>query len=343
MSSSSTIPLVRAAVLEPFVEAARQVGVPVEKMLRSAGLPAEPVDDAEQLLPELPCWRFIQLVTRKEGIPDFGLLAGNTITHQDLSALAPLIAGCTNLYDLLKRFCMLAPLFSNNNLYVLEEEEQFVWFTQQGARLVADDIQVQLFEVLGMIQLVQMAAGKNWRPADIHFSFEPQAELAYARDLNPSRIRFSRRHPSIAIPRQLLPLPIARFNAAQDATANAENLAPIPGTFSEGLRDAIVPYLGTGQLNKNHVAESIGLSPRTLHRRLAREHTCYSGVVEQARIMKAAAMLRERDANMLDISLTLDYQNASSFTRAFRRWAGVSPREYRYLHRAGKAFPVAPE
>jgi len=206
MSLSNTIPLVRAAVLEPFIVAAQQIGVPVEKMLRSAGLPVQAGYDAELLLPELPCWRFAESVARTEGIPDFGLVAGNAIAHQDISTLAPLIAGCTNLYDLLKRFCAIAPLQSSINAYVLEEDDDIVWFTQKGIRLMDEAVQVETFEILGMIQLVQLAAGANWRPAEIHFSFKHQGEVESADEFNPGHIFFSQRYPSIAIPRNLLPL-----------------------------------------------------------------------------------------------------------------------------------------
>jgi AraC-like DNA-binding protein len=66
----------------------------------------------------------------------------------------------------------------------------------------------------------------------------------------------------------------------------------------------------------------------------AQQHTSYSQVVDQARLMKATKLMKERDVRLLDISLMLGYEDASTFTRAFRPWSGVSPREYRYLYSA---------
>jgi len=109
-------------------------------------------------------------------------------------------------------------------------------------------------------------------------------------------------------------------------------LAPMPGSFSEQLRDAIIPYFGTGKPNKRLASEIAGVSPRTLQRRLAQQHTGYSRVLDQARLLKAAALLKETDMKLLDISLMLGYASAPGFTRAFRRWTGVSPRAYRQLH-----------
>lgn len=333
MGTLTSIPLVRVAVFAPFVDAARQIGVPVEKTLQSVGLPTLPADAPELLLPELPCWHFIQSVARTEGIPDFGLIAGNTTAHQDISTLTPLIAGCTNLYDLLKRFCAVAPLQAYTAVYALEEKGDAVWFTQKGVCLLAEDIQVQLFVIMGMIQLVQLAAGPDWRPAEIHFTFEHRAEVEAAPALNPSRIRYSRCNPAIAIQRHLLPLSLSGLNTSTECdTEKPANLSLMPESFDERLRSAIFPYLGTQKLNKNFLSDITGLSPRTLQRRLAEHQTSYSRVLDQARLLKAATMLKETDAKLLEISLMLDYENASAFTRAFRRWTGVTPREYRHLH-----------
>jgi AraC-like DNA-binding protein len=330
---AKTIPLVRAAVFAPFIDAARQIGVPVEKTLQAVRLPTLPADSPELLLPELPCWQFIQSVARKEGIADFGLLAANSTAHQDISTLTPLISDCKNLYDLLKRFCAVAPLQAYTAVYALEEKGGVVWFTQKGACLLEDDIQVQLFVVMGMIQLVQLAAGPDWRPAEIHFTFERRAGTELAPALNPGRILYSRANPAIAVPRHLLPLPLPGLNtpAERDAEKPA-GLSRMPESFSKGLRAAIFPYLGEQQLSKKLLAEITGLSTRTLHRRLAEQHTSYSRVLDEARLLKAATLLEKTDAPLLEISLMLDYENASSFTRAFRRWTGVSPREYRHQH-----------
>ena len=333
MGIANTIPLVRAAVFAPFIDVARQIGVPVEKTLQSVRLPSLPADSPERLLPELPCWQFIQSVAWKEGIPDFGLLAANSTAHQDIATLTPLISDCTNLYDLLKRFCAVAPLQAYTAVYALEEQGDVVWLTQKGACLLEEDIQVQLFVVMGMIQLIQLAAGPDWRPTEIQFTFKRRADAELMLALNPGRILYSRANPAIAIPRHLLPLPLPGLNTSAERDADKPaGLSTMPESFSKGLRAAIFPYLGEQQLSKKLLAEITGLSPRTLHRRLAEQQTSYSRVLDEARLLKAATMLEETDAPLLEISLMLDYENASSFTRAFRRWTGVSPREYRHRH-----------
>jgi AraC-like DNA-binding protein len=333
MNKSNAIPLSRTAVFLPFVDAARQIGAPVEKMLQAAGLPTLLADDPELLLPELRCWRFIEDVNRKEGVADFGLMAASTQPVQDISTLTPLIAGCGNLYDLLKRFCAVAPLQAYTGVYALQERGDLLWFSQIGEQLLAEDIQVQLFDVLGMIQLVQLAAGSAWRPTEIHFTFGHQQVVEAAAELQPSRIRYHQAYPSISIPCHLLPLPLPALNGDLEAAAagpgEPAELAPLPGSIDESIRQAIIPYLGSSRLNKSFAAELAGLSPRTLQRRLSEQGTSFSKLLNQTRLARAATLLKETDEKLVDISLMLSYENASTFTRAFRQWTGVSPREFR--------------
>jgi AraC-like DNA-binding protein len=82
-------------------------------------------------------------------------------------------------------------------------------------------------------------------------------------------------------------------------------------------------------MSQRLAAEISELTPRTLNRRLAEQGTSYAALLDQARLAKAARMLPETDEKLLDISLMPGYANAANFSRAFRRWTGLSPREYR--------------
>jgi len=322
MQRPITIPLVRQAVLEPFIQAAELIGTPIKPVLQAVGLPALLTGDAELLLPELPCWHFVQKVARQEAMSTFGLFAATTLPHQDIASLSPLIGGCINLHELLKRFCYIAPTQSNINEYVLREEKDLVWLEQQGFRLLAEDVQVQLFEVMGMAQLVQLAAGQQWYPPEIHLTVEHCADIENSEELGFSRILFSQRYPAIAIPRRLLPLPLPTL----DTRAAPPSM---PDTFADALREAIKPYLGNTDPKIELLAQVMGTNVRTLQRRLAQQDLSYRCVLDQSRFLKAESLLEDTDIKLLDISLMLGFADPASFTRAFRRWAGVSPREYR--------------
>lgn len=320
---SCEIPVIRTSIFEPFLAAARRIGVPVDRHLRRAHLPAMQEQQPDLLLPEIPTWRFVQSVAQTQGIATYGILCLETIRFIELSSLKPLISHCANLNQLLQRVCAAAPLMSNSARYQLETRNDSVFFCNRGRRLLPDDIHAQLFQVFGMIQLVQLAMGPGWRPEEIHFTFAHDAAVEKAPQLNPSRIFFSRRAPGILFPRHLL------ATATREIVSECRELRSLPPAFHQQLGEIIAPYLGSERVDKVVAAEIIGVSPRTLQRRLEEESTSFHEVLDHLRLQKAKAMLEEPGLKLIEIAFELGYENPPSFTRAFRRWTGVTPSEYR--------------
>jgi AraC-like DNA-binding protein len=76
-------------------------------------------------------------------------------------------------------------------------------------------------------------------------------------------------------------------------------------------------------------ARLLGVSPRTLNRRLEQEGTTYLSLVERLRRAQAEALLRDPELTIAEIAHLLGYEDAANFGRAFRRWSGDSPGRYR--------------
>jgi len=323
MIKNRNIPLIQAAVIEPFILAAREIGTPIERVLMTAGLSSEILDTPNLIVPEIPAWKLVQTIAQMEGTPLLGLYAAFSLAHQDIKSVEPLIKGCINLKALLERFCFIAPTQTNTDEYALMECGELVWFIQKGPRLTSNYVQVELFEIAGMIQLVQLAAGAHWRPSEIHFSFKYCHHVDNAEEFNPGKILFSQQYPAIAIPRNLLPLKIPELG-----TPHHSKLSTPPDTIKDQLLCAISPYLEE-KLNPARLSQITGMSFRTLQRILEQQDTSISGVIDQARFEKAQFLLKNTSEKLLGISLLLGYQNASTFSRAFKRWSGLSPREFR--------------
>ena len=80
------------------------------------------------------------------------------------------------------------------------------------------------------------------------------------------------------------------------------------------------------------VAQRLGVSPRTLHKRLAREGTSYRDLVEEVREALAEELLSTVRLSIDEVAQRLGYSDTSSFIVAFKRWKGVSPGEYKRTH-----------
>jgi AraC-like DNA-binding protein len=77
------------------------------------------------------------------------------------------------------------------------------------------------------------------------------------------------------------------------------------------------------------IASSLGMSARTLQRRLADEGHSFQSLVDRARQDLAQQLLKETDYSLAEIAFLTGFSEQSGFTRAFKRWAGQTPRSYR--------------
>ena len=88
------------------------------------------------------------------------------------------------------------------------------------------------------------------------------------------------------------------------------------------------------------IASRLGLSQRTLARRLAAEGLNFSDVLESLKVDLARRYLVDNDLSISQVAWLLGYLEASSLTHAFKRWTGMTPRQAR-LRMAPRYSPVA--
>ena len=92
----------------------------------------------------------------------------------------------------------------------------------------------------------------------------------------------------------------------------------------------------SGDVSLEQIAGRLAMSSRTLKRRLQAEGTPHSALLERGRMEMACHLLQNSRASMTQITGLLGYANSSAFSRAFSRWSGVSPRDWRARQTAGR-------
>jgi len=96
----------------------------------------------------------------------------------------------------------------------------------------------------------------------------------------------------------------------------------------------LAPLLPHGQAQANIVAKKLGMSERTLARRLAEEGVTFIEVLQQLKASLASRYLEDDGMSISRIAWLLGFEEASSFSHACRRWTGKSPRELRHFDKA---------
>ncbi|HEX5212180.1 MAG TPA: AraC family transcriptional regulator [Pseudolabrys sp.] len=101
------------------------------------------------------------------------------------------------------------------------------------------------------------------------------------------------------------------------------------GSFRTAVENAILPLLPHGKANLDEIARRLGISQRTLERRLSREKLTFSTVLGELKTDLSKRYLAEDNLSISQVAWLLGYQQVSSFTHAFKRWSGKSPRQAR--------------
>lgn len=102
-----------------------------------------------------------------------------------------------------------------------------------------------------------------------------------------------------------------------------------PGSVA-AVRKAIPALLSEGHPTIGRVALAVGAKARTLQRRLHDAGVSHTQLVDECRRETAYLLLANHDYRISDVATALGYADQSSFSRAFMRWTGMSPRAFRY-------------
>ena len=330
------IMLGRAAYLTLYAEVLREIGAPIERQLSSVRLPATFEEHPDAYVPVLPAMRLLRKMAWSEGIEDLGFLASQKLAFADFGAeLKKAIRGAATLYEGLQQFFRLVCIENTN-------KRVFTIPTRLGVKVCSelkgyrglDGLQLsEWLQSFRTVTIVRQFVGPDWCPAEIAFKSRFEPDRGAFELLPNTRFLFGQEAASIEVPAALLSLPLRSRRCDRKrsaATGSASPSLPDPELdFTGSLRLMLRSYLSDNYLSINLAAEIAGISVRTLQRRLAQFGQNYSSLVQQIKFDAAAEMLKDSGSKIIDVAHYLGYEDPAHFARAFRRIAGLSPREFR--------------
>jgi AraC-like DNA-binding protein len=247
-----------------------------------------------------------------------------------VGSFGKMISRSLTVYDAINTLNRLYERFGTTGRFSTVEGDEEVWWVRE--RLFDADVgsrQMELYSFGHMINLVRMGAGSAWRPAKIWVELDSISRLDQLEAFGDAEIQRHRRVSGFTIPRSVL----SRSMPSQTSAVLDKDdrfFADAPSTeFVGSLRQVLRSLVRIGHPRIESVAEIGGVSARTLQRRLRAEGLTFKTVVDQARFQVAADLMGEKDLTLVEIAQELSYADQAHFTHAFRRWAGVSPGQYR--------------
>lgn len=315
------------------VAAAARQSVPAEALLATAGIPAGalarerwPIDHITRL------WRAAERCT---GDPGFGLKAGAAIHSGSLGEVGFALQSAATLRDALGLVQKYQRLISDGGRFQMLPGEAATWVVYhpcQG-RLAFSPHQIEavLAAVVALARLLTLTPGT---PQRVQFSQPRLGPLAGYRDAFRCPVDFEQAFSGVLVDNALLdrPLPQADRRLAQvHEQVTAARLAALTmhGIDVAALRQWLADFPGPQLPRRREAAGALGISERTLARRLAAQAHTYERLLDDVRRECALAAVADPKRALADIARTLGFAETSTFYRAFQRWTGMPPARWR--------------
>ena len=306
--------------LLPFIEVLDELGVAVEPLLEAANVPLEAVYE-DRVMFEQPIWAFVELAARASRTPGLGFRVAESTGLDHYPEFVKRLDACPTIAHLVAEVAAESPLSD----YRLQRIEGILVFSRRGSPIQVGSWEVEQYAVTLMIQIVRRVAGPEWRPRIVRLQSPTGAGLEESTYLRGADVQLGSRLTAVSVPEQdAIPGwlgPVASRIGVESGTSRSE--------WNEVLVRVLEPHLTDGYPSLDLTARILEVGPRTLQRRLLAAHSSYTEVIERARFRKAARLLATTDLPLSRISNELGYHQQSSFSRAFRSWSGLAPREFR--------------
>ena len=184
-----------------------------------------------------------------------------------------------------------------------------------------------------ILSFCRWVINRDLRPLALELRFPPPADGQPYQDAFKCPLRFNAPVNAILFARAdvNLPLPTAHTELAEVHERIArEHLQRLdPAQTCHRVRAVMIRHLPDGEPRRPKIAAILGMSERTLQRRLAAEGTSFQRLLDNTRRELAQHYLGQKNISLADATYLLGFSDQSSFFRAARRWFGTSPRHYR--------------
>lgn len=323
--------LVRAAALNGYFDVMAELGADPRPLLRTQGLTADVMIQPEQLIPAQAAIRLLEQSAAATGCITLGLRMAERRSLANLGATSLLIAHQPSLRHALSALAEFRVRINSTLVLNFEEMGDEVILREDFALSEPEPARQSSNLAMGVLaRLCESVLGQVWQPRAICFSHEslPAADLPIIGRLFHSRALFDCEFNGLIVPAALLDRPNTRADdqLAQHARQLLEAvLSPSPQSVTQDVDQLIRLLLPTGKATIQTCAASLGMTVRTLQRRLDEEGGSFSSVLNRARMQLATQLLANRRMRITDIADMLGYASIGAFTRWHKEMFGRPP------------------
>lgn len=320
--------LIRASHINPIVKQMDALAMPTEQLLEEVGICKELLNKPEQLILESKFCNLLVLASKKFSLPNLGSYLTENIDLSEYGVFQSQILKAQNLSSALTLLEQHVGLHNNNREFWLKEESGTVWFCSNfDLSCKQGRWQIEQHILNLMCRLVEHYAGAGWVPEKVRLQANNTQGIENSRYLKSAKLRRNQAYSAIAIEADLL----AGNNPEEKSLV--EGLDRVPDNFTSGFKHLLkANYFGQDWLADN-IASTLGISVRTLKRKLRAQETSLREIFDETRFQQACELIEKGIYDYKQLADSLSYTHPNNFVRAFKRWSGITPREYIRRHK----------
>ncbi|GAB3091223.1 AraC family transcriptional regulator [Aestuariicella hydrocarbonica] len=329
--------LVRSGAVDGIEKLIHDMGANPIELIQSLGLRQSQFRNPNTYIAYHKVAELMELCSDRCNSPLFGLQLAQRQNSNVLGDLPVLVSRAVTVGEAL----------SSANQYLYLHASGVRMETEPQGDLVRLALALNLHSPRGIHQLIQMSVGHlvtfvaDMLNSDrfaftLHFMQPAPETLSTAQQSLFQNIKFGQAFNGLLIPKNKLDT-----KNHQDQTALNKHFLEYlhhlqnryPDNLENQIQDIIGRLLPSGDCTVEQVAASLGMHPRTLQTKLKQQGTSYREILQDTRQGLAEQHLRYRSVNITDLALQLGYSEVAVFSRHFKRWLGVSPREWQKAQR----------
>ena len=344
-------PTVAAGYPKAFLDFAAARGADPQVLLERSHIDLDDLKDQDN---RIPLTNYVDLV--KAGIelcrePALSLLFGEAVKLQDVSIVGLIGVAFDNVESICRQVNRYAPLTLDTDEGGTADAVEFVrengqvWLRFNSDIYAANPLLLEsgfARNVCGARTLMASLPGfaNVTFPKAIRFTYaEPSYRAEYDRIFGVP-LFFESHMNAFLIDEAILNLKLPRTNPylSEILSARAEELLKsleMSKTMKGRVENLLIPILHTGEVSMEMIAVKLGLSRQTLFRKLKAEGTTFEKILDELRHQLALDYLNEKKASVNETAYLVGFSEPAAFSRAFKRWTGLSPRTIAAAKRQG--------
>jgi len=326
--------LVRSSVLHSLLQFTLPMDMDVLRLMTQAGISRHYLDDPELMVPMGSVVRLYELFARASGLEDFGIRFAEMRGLPDLGPIILMLREEPDVRTALKNLSRALHNHSDALVIFLDDggEADPVLIVDILHRDGESNRQAIDASVAGTVAILRWLLGQDWVPELVSFQHDrPGSIISYNRYFR-APLQFSADVNGVVLRAEDLDQPLRSTAPAirRHISQLIENLSlqPSNAVQSRSLR-IISTLMARGDATAPNTARLLGISTRTLHRRLADESTSFSLLLDEQRRNHVVAYLKNKDLSLTDISSRLGFGSLSAFSRWFTKTYDRSPTNFR--------------